>query len=207
MHPPEHIMTRGERGWKWFSDRAHGKHAVAWLAVLAFFEPIFSPIVPETLMAAMLLARSDNRLWKKYAAVTTISSVLGGVAGYGLGYLAMRAFGLEWLSFLGLGNATETIATILAGNIFLIMIVVTFTPLPDKAFTIVSGFLGVPLLPFVGGYIIGRTARFTLVAYLVHRFGSKVLEVINKYSTIVALGTIAILVAYAMVHLRLVPGL
>lgn len=207
MHLPEHISTRGERGWKWFSERAHGKHAVGWLAVLAFFEPLFSPIVPETLMVAMLLARSDERLWKKYAFVTTASSVLGGIVAYGVGFLALHYFGMEWLSYLGLGATAESVAAILETSIFPLMILVTFTPIPDKAFTIVAGFVGAPFLPYLAGYVIGRTARFTLVAYLVHRFGAKVLEAVNRYSTFAAVAAIAILVAYAMVHWRLIPGL
>jgi membrane protein YqaA with SNARE-associated domain len=203
MHGPEHITTAQERGWQWFSERAHGKHAVFWLVVLAFLEPIFSPLVPETLLVAMLLAGSDERKWKRYSAITTASSFAGGVAGYGVGMLAFHLFGIALLSYLGLSDIHGTIATILAGNIFLVMVFITFTPIPDKAFTLLSGFVGAPFLPYAAGFLVGRAARFTLVAYLVHRFGAKVLEAINKYSSWAAVAVVAILTAYAIVHWRL----
>lgn len=203
MHLPQHITTAHERGWKWFSDRAHSKHATFWLAVLAFLEPVISPIVPETLLVAMLLAGSDDQKWKKYSAITTAASVAGGIAGYCVGMLAFKVFGEALLATFGLSDIHNTIGTILAGNIFLVMIFVTFTPIPDKAFTILSGFVGAPFLPYLAGFFIGRAARFTLVAYMVHRFGSRILSTLNQYFLWAAGAGVAILTAYAIVHWHL----
>lgn len=203
MHLPEHITTAHERGWQWFSKRAHSKHAVFWLVVLAFLEPVISPIVPETLLVAMLLAGSDERKWKKYSVITTAASLAGGLAGYGVGLLAFKFFGEALLGTFGLADIHGTISTILAGNIFLVMIFITFTPIPDKAFTILSGFVGAPLLPYAAGFLIGRAARFTLVAYLVHRFGEKILDTINRYLLWAGGAGVAIFTAYAIVHWHL----
>ena len=101
----------------------------------------------------------------------------------------------------------DTISTILSGNIFLVMAFVTFTPLPDKFFTLLSGFVGAPFLPYAAGFLVGRAVRFTLVAYLVHRFGSRVIDAINKYSAYVAVGVVLLGIIYGMVHWHLVPGL
>ena len=205
MHVSEHITGASERGWQWFSERAHGRHAIGWLIVIAFLEPIFSPIVPETLMVAMLLARSDDWLWKKYAAITTVASFLGGMTGYMVGFMAFRWFGESLLGYFGLGDIAATVGTIISGNIFLIMIFITFTPIPDKAFTILSGFVGAPFLPYAFGYLIGRTARFTAVAYAVHRWGMKVVELLNRYFMYAALILLAIGTIYVMVHWHLLP--
>ncbi len=203
MEPPEHIATPRESSWEWFKERAHSKHALAWLIVISFLEPIISPIVPETLMVAMLLAGSDDQKWKRYSVITTTASFLGGMTGYAIGWLAFKWFGEQLLSYFGLGDAHGTIDMILSGNIFLIMIFITFTPIPDKVFTLLSGFVGAPLLPFAAGFVVGRAARFSLVAYLVHRFGERIIDTINRYSLYAAGLTVAVLVAYAIVHWHL----
>ena len=85
------------------------------------------------------------------------------------------------------------------------MIVITFTPIPDKAFTVLSGFVGAPFLLFAAGFLVGRAARFTAVAYLVHRFGGKIIETINRYSAWAAVGTIATVLTYVIVRWHLLP--
>jgi membrane protein YqaA with SNARE-associated domain len=200
MRVLEHISQRGERSWEWFKERAHGRHAQAWLAVLSFLEPIILPIVPETLMVAMLMAGSDGGKWKKYAVLTTASSFAGGMAAYGIGWLAFSYFGEGILAYFGLVDIHASAQALLSGSIFIVMFFVTFTPLPDKVFTILSGFLGVPFLPYALGYLGGRALRFSLVAYLVHRMGTKILEVLNRYFMWVALVVLVLGIIYGMVR-------
>lgn len=202
----EHITTMREKSWKWFAARAHGKHAVAWLGILSFLEPLISPIVPETLLVAMLLAGSDEKKWKKYSFVTTAWAVAGGVLGYLIGAFFFRGFG-EWL--LGLTGTGEihrfTQDILTGGSIFLLMLLITFTPIPDKPFTYLSGFLGAPFLPYFAGFLIGRALRFTTVAYLTHRYGAQVLGIINKYFFWFTIAILALLALYGIVHLHLLP--
>lgn len=197
----EHITERSEKSWVWFSSRAHGSHAKGWLALLAFLEPIISPIVPETLMVAMLLAGSDERRWKVYAALTTACSFLGGLVAYGVGMLIFNYFGDPILSYFGIADIHATAQMLLGGSIFIVMFFVTFTPLPDKVFTILAGFLGVPFLPYAAGFLFGRALRFTLVAYLVHKVGPKILDALNKYFVWVAAAALVIGVIYIALHL------
>ncbi|MDB5225616.1 MAG: DedA family protein [Candidatus Adlerbacteria bacterium] len=200
MHLLEHITERGERSWAWFSQRAHSQHAKMWLAILSFLEPIISPIVPETLMVAMLLAGSNDRRWKAYAALTTAFSFLGGLVGYGIGMLAFYYFGEGLLAYFGLGDLHAQAQFLLGGSIFVVMFFVTFTPLPDKVFTILSGFFGVPLLPYAVGFLAGRALRFTLVAYMVHRMGPRILDVLNRYFLWVAVAVLVLGIIYGMVR-------
>ena len=46
-----------------------------------------------------------------------------------------------------------------------------FTPIPYKVFTISAGVVGMPLLPFVAGSMIGRGGRFFIVAGLIRMLG------------------------------------
>jgi membrane protein DedA with SNARE-associated domain len=56
-----------------------------------------------------------------------------------------------------------------------------FSPIPYKIFTIAGGVLVMPLLPFILASIIGRGARFYLVALFVIMFGKKADELIRKH--------------------------
>lgn len=181
----ERIKGVTDRSWKWFSARAHGKHAKAWLVFLSLVEPIFSPIVPETLMVAILLSGSSR--WKYYAWITSLSSVAGGALGYIVGYLLFSSVGSHLIALYGLSTTFEEAKRLLGGAIFFTMFLVSFSPLPDKVFVLASGFLGVSFPQFFAGYVIGRTLRFYLVAYLVHRFGASFMNIISKYFTPIAL--------------------
>ena len=107
----------------------------------------------------------------------------------------------------GLGEAYAAAQSLLGGQIFFAMLLASFTPLPDKVFIYAAGILGAPFAPFILGFAVGRGGRMSVVTYLVWKFGAPVLELVNKYSVFAALGATAILVAYAMVHWHLVPGL
>lgn len=192
-----------DKSWAWFSARAHGVHAQSWLATLSFLEPTVSPIVPETLLAAMLLTESSR--WRRYATIAATASLLGGVLGYLASAFLYDVFGAPIVSLYGFEEQMGQAQMLLAGNIFAVMALATFTPIPDKVLVITAGALGAPFLPFMFGYLVGRTARFFIVGYLVHRFGATILLVINRYFFYLALIVVAIFVWYGIVHLRLLP--
>ncbi len=52
--------------------------------VLSFAESSFFPIPPDVMLAPMALAQPDKAF--RFALLTTIASVLGGVYGYEIGY-------------------------------------------------------------------------------------------------------------------------
>lgn len=203
MHIFEHITTMRERSWAWFDARAHGTHAQSWLAAASFFEPIVSPVVPEALLAAMLLSNSSR--WVRYATIGAVASLLGGVLGYFLFGFLYDIFGAPIVAFYGIEGQMLEAKTLLAGSIFMVMLFATFTPVPDKALVIAAGVLGAPFVPYLFGYLFGRSARFFLVAYLVHRFGAAILALINRYFFYLALLVLLIFVYYGIVHFHLVP--
>lgn len=174
-------MIKGarDRSWAWFKERAHGKHALFWLCVLAFSEAFISPIVPETLLVAMLLAGSER--WRYFAAITSLASIAGGIAGYFIGLFLFQTVGQGLISFYGLEEGFAEAARIMSIHAFTSMFWVSFTPIPDKVFVLAAGFLAIPFIPYIFGYIFGRTLRFFLVAYLVHCYGMRVLALINRY--------------------------
>jgi len=203
MHITEHITTARERGWEWFVEHARSRFALAWLALVAFTDTIFSPLTAEAFLAALVLAHKEK--WKTFLAVSWVSSIAGAAVGYWLLFYLFRVFGEQFLASWGLGGAYANAQELLGAQIFLAMLLASFTPLPDKVFIYAAGILGSPFLPFILGFAIGRGGRMSVVTYLVWKFGSPVLELVNKYSVYAAAGAIAVLVAYAMVHWNIWP--
>jgi membrane protein YqaA with SNARE-associated domain len=60
------------------------RHASKYLFILRFTESSFFPVPPDVMLAPMALAQPDKAF--RFALLTTIASVLGGIFGYGIGY-------------------------------------------------------------------------------------------------------------------------
>jgi len=178
---------------------ASHKRAQAYLAVLSFTESSFFPVPPDVMLMPMCLAKPAKG-WR-YAAVCTIFSVLGGMAGYLIGKLA---FGWiePWLmdshyadTFTNAVNAFETWG-------FWYILLAGFTPIPYKIFTISAGVVGMPFLTFIGGSFIGRGGRFFLVAALIRLGGEKLSSNMRKYIDLIGWVMIALVaIVFAIVKL------
>ena len=85
--------------YEWTLKWAEHKFAPRILALLTFAESVFFPIPPDVLLAPMVLAQRE-KAWR-FAALTTVASVIGGVVGYGLGYTVSAGFlHMAFLPFL-----------------------------------------------------------------------------------------------------------
>lgn len=153
-------------------------HAPWYLGGLSFAESSFFLIPPDVMLAPMSLAK-PQKAWR-YAALTTIMSVLGGLLGYFIGMFffdlvepLLHQFHL-WDKFL---LAKEKFAEYGFWFIF----VAGFSPIPYKAFTIGAGVLSMALIPFVLASLIGRGARFFLVAGLMYWGGERMEQSLRKY--------------------------
>lgn len=154
------------------------RHAARYLAGLSFAEATFFPIPPDVMLAPMVLARRDEA-WS-LALLTTVTSVLGGLAGYLIGWLALDlVFPLvERVGYVDeYFSAVEMFET--WGIAF--VIVAGFTPIPFKIITIAGGALLMPLPAFVLGCVIGRGARFFLVAGLIRAGGERMAEQLRDW--------------------------
>ena len=68
----------------WTMKLAASRNAVGALAVVSFIESSVFPIPPDTLLIPMVLADRAKAWW--YAFLCTLTSVLGGLAGYAIGF-------------------------------------------------------------------------------------------------------------------------
>lgn len=152
------------------------RHAPRYLAGMSFAESSFFPIPVDVMLAPMVLARPSS--WVRFGAIATLFSVLGGVAGYVVGLFALELV-QPWLD--GHAEQYETIKDWFAQYGVWIVFIAGFSPLPFKLFTITAGALAMPLLPFILTSLVGRGARFFLVAGLVAWGGPKLHDTIHKY--------------------------
>jgi len=148
------------------------------LGVLSFTESSFFPIPPDVMLAPMCLANPRRAWW--LALLTTLTSVLGGMFGYLIGLYAFSA--IE--PFLRASRYWEAYQMAVAWFEtwgFWAVFVAGFSPIPYKVFTIAAGALSMLWAPFVLASIIGRGARFFLVAGLMAWGGEKMELALHKY--------------------------
>jgi len=172
------------------------RHARRYLAGLSFAEATFFPIPPDVMLAPMVLARRD-RAWS-LALLTTLASVGGGLAGYLIGWLGLE---LVWPLIERLGQVEAYRAAVAAFERWGIwfVIVVGFTPIPFKLITIAAGALLMPLPGFVVGSLVGRGARFFLVAGLVWLGGERMGERLRERIDAIGWAVVAVVAAVALV--------
>ena len=154
------------------------RHAERYLAAVSFAESSFFPIPPDVLLAPMTLARPER--WLRLAALTAVMSVIGGLTGYLIGYAALEAVP-PLLHRVGYWEHFETAHDWFARYGFWAIFAAGFTPIPYKVFTIAAGAAHMGLLPFTLGSVVGRGARFLLVAGLVRWGGAPIEPQIRRY--------------------------
>ena len=167
-----------QRLYQWTMSLADHPRALWVLAVVAFVESSVFPIPPDVLMIPMILAR-PSRAWL-IALVATVSSVLGGMLGYAIGYFFFETLGQPILSALGKADAMAAFNDRFNGVGFWAVLIAGVTPFPYKVITIMSGWTAMPLTTFVVTSMIARALRFFVVAGLLRAFGEPVRHVIEK---------------------------
>jgi membrane protein YqaA with SNARE-associated domain len=191
----DHLFKR----WEWFVERAEGHHARFWLVVIAFTESSLFLIPPDVLLVAILIARGER--WMYYATLTTVASVAGALFGYAIGMFFYDTIGIQILSAYGLLDKMEFVRTQFSNDTFLVILFTAFTPIPFKIFTLIGGFLHVNVIAFTLAALLGRGARFFLVAYIartVGEIGWKKYEAMMPYALAISIVLFVAFVAYRL---------
>jgi len=151
---------------------AHPK-AERYLAAIAFAESSFFPIPTVLMMAPMALAKPKRAWW--LAALTTVFSVLGGVAGYFIGAYLFDAVGQPIIDFYHAGDKFAQLKVWFDEYGVLLLFIAGVSPIPYKLFTISAGVLNMALLPFIVVSLLGRGVQYFVVAAVAY-FGGESLE-------------------------------
>jgi membrane protein YqaA with SNARE-associated domain len=160
-----------------WADKPGGSWA---LFLIAFIESSFFPIPPDILLMALCFGAKEK--WLKYAFLCTAGSVLGGIAGWGIGYGLREAVAIPLLAtFDPSGHTQHKIQDWYELYGFWGILIAAITPIPYKVFTIFSGMMNYSLPLLIGASIIGRGFRFFLVAGLIRIFGLRVRPFVEKH--------------------------
>lgn len=166
------------RLYDWTLSLARSPHALWALAIVAFMESSFFPIPPDVLMIPMIIARPSRAFL--IAAVATVSSVLGGLLGYYIGFGLYESVGRPILEFYGKGEGFAEFALWYNSYGAWAVLIAGVTPFPFKVITIASGVTQLSFPVFVISAIIARGLRFFIVAALLWRFGAPIRDFIER---------------------------
>lgn len=182
-------------------DWSRHRFAERYLGALSFAESSFFPIPPDVMLAPMCLA-DRKRAWR-YATITTVCSVAGGLAGYAIGMGVFEAIE-PWLAESKYWDAYQTSRAWFDQYGVLAIFVAGFSPIPYKVFTIAAGVAALNLPGFFVASTIGRGARFFLVAGLVVLGGDKLEANLRRY--VEGIGWVVVILAVALVGWLMVRG-
>lgn len=168
------------------------RHAPWYLGTLSFAESSFFPIPPDIMLAPMVLAERQ-KAWK-LALLTTVTSVVGGLAGFAIGAIA-----IDWVTPLlerfGYMDAFTKAQAWFGEWGFWAILIAGFSPIPYKVFTIAAGAMSMPLLPFTLASIVGRGSRFFLVAALIYFGGEPLERNLKRYVDVLGWAVVVLIVA------------
>jgi membrane protein YqaA with SNARE-associated domain len=189
------------RLYDWTMSLAGRKSAELWLAVIAFVESSIFLVPADVLFIPMSIARPE-RAWR-FALVATVASVLGGIAGWMIGYYAFEAVAKPILEFYGKLDAFDKLRQgVTYETVVLLLVTSGFAHLPPiKVVTILSGVANINLGLFVVSAIVARGARFFILAWLLRRYGEPIRHFIEKRLGQIAMAVAAVLIlAYIAFH-------
>ncbi len=164
------------RLYNWILENAEGPYAYAILAAVAFAEASFFPMLPDVVMAPMIIANRSRAV--RVTVWTIIWSVVGAAFGYSLGTVFYNVIGHWLVTLMGVAGEVDVLRAKFAHNSWIIVVVGLFTPY--KLVSISSGIAGVPLALFILYSTISRAVRFGASGALLYAFGNPVRDVLEK---------------------------
>ncbi|MCW8091890.1 YqaA family protein [Alteromonas sp. ASW11-130] len=167
---------------------ARHRHASVYLGGLSFSESMFFPIPPDVMLAPMSLSRPDKAWF--FALLTTLTSVLGGIGGYLLGYFAFDAWLAPWIASSGYQPKFDLALSWFEQYGVWVVFLAGFSPIPYKVFTVGAGVMQMAFLPFVIASTVGRGARFFLVAGLMKWGGTAMEAKLRQYVEVLGWATV-----------------
>lgn len=187
--------------------KAATKHRLAEpiLALLCFLEAMILPIFPEIMLAPMIIA-DRLRAWR-LAAICTVSSVTGGLAGYAIGYFLFDTVGRAIIDFYGAGEGFASLTQSFNDNGPLMILIGALSPIPYKVITITSGVAGLDLWTFVLFGLLGRGLRYFVPCGLFYFFGPVANTFIEKHKALAGWAMVILtIVGFALAPLLFPKG-
>ena len=177
----------------WTLAKAGHPHAALYLALIAFLDGGLFPMPPHPLLALMCLSEPKKSV--RFAIITTIGSILGGLVGYAIGHFLYDSVGSQLLGALGMADKFPKAACYLHEYGARIIMLKALTPIPFILLSITAGFFTFPLLTFIGASLVSRGVVFLTVGVLFRVFGPPIKSFIDKYLGLIAAGLLLLFVS------------
>jgi membrane protein YqaA with SNARE-associated domain len=152
--------------------------APLWLFAIAFAEASFFPLPPDALLIPMALARPQKAF--RFAAITTLGSVLGGALGYAIGYMLFAKLAQPIIHLYHYEAAFTKFQSGFAHYGVAIILLKGLTPIPYKIVTIAAGAAAFSFPAFMAASLVTRGGRFFLEAVLLRKFGTPARDFIEE---------------------------
>lgn len=163
---------------------------------MSFAESSFFPAPPDVMLAPICLARPE-RAWR-FTLLTTLSAVAGGLVAYAIGHFAFEAIA-PWLQTTHYWVSHQTAVQWFNDYGFWAVFITGLSPIPYKFFTLAAGALSMALAPFILASIIGRGARFYLVAGLMKWGGPRMEAALHRYVDRLGWATVTLVAAVLLI--------
>lgn len=177
--------------------------AVYYLCGLSFVEAFIFPIMPEVMLAPMMLGKRHKAFF--YANISLLFSLLGSLVGYALGHWAFHALSplLDSLHLLapiekGVDNLRLQMNQHWLGLLLVLALAALQPVVPMKFVTWASGIVGVPVVPFLVCMAVGRGKRVWLLALLIRLFGERAERILHKHIERIGWAALIILAGLAV---------
>lgn len=179
---------------------ARHPRAVYYLCGLSFVEAFIFPIMPEVMLAPMMLGKRHKAFF--YANISLLFSLLGSLVGYALGHWAFHALSplLDSLHLLapiekGVDNLRLQMNEHWLGLLAVLALAALQPVVPMKFVTWAAGIVGVPVIPFLVCMAVGRGKRVWLLALLIRIFGERAERILHKHIERIGWAALVILAA------------
>lgn len=164
------------------------------LAVHAFLDAVIFPIPAFFSQVTLSLMNPATALW--LATVGYIACLIGTPVGYYIGKVMGKSVLYKFLKKEWIDAATDRFqkngeAAILIGS---------FTPIPFKVFTILSGCLNFPLWRLIGYAALGRGLKFYVVGALFYFYGRAAEHMVKDVSLYIFIGGVPLIIIFLLIR-------
>ncbi len=154
--------------------------AYSWVVFLmTICESIFLFVPPEVFMTPAIIAERRRAVPITIAAI--LGSIVGGAIAYMIGLWLFDSVGMWIIENFATPEKFQIVRDMFIKNGIYIIILSAITPIPYKLMAICAGFLGYPILIFLGVSAVFRSSRFAIIGFLLWRFQGLANKIVKKY--------------------------
>ncbi len=182
----EVALSRGEQ-------ILRSRYGLYGLGLISYVESVLPiPILTDPFLVVYILANRKKTILA--VAVSTFTSVIGGVTAYYLGYLFSDMF----LPLLRGEMLTQfnSLAVQVQNETFILTMLGALTPVPYTGVAVAAGFVHGNLAAFVAASLVARVLRYGLVGYLTYSFGAQCMTILKENKVVIGIATALLVFVY-----------